>query len=302
MNDEEYLNKVLKGQDLADDSEELKELQQHREDVEKLLRRKFAESNPTIRYGGSKAKGTLIRESYDLDIACYFAHDDTKAGETLEDIYNNVKNALAEEYEVEPKTSAIRLLSKKKETFRKDFHIDVVPGRFTDDSKTDCYLYQNSGEKKRLKTNLQVHIDHVKDSGVVPALRLLKLWKVRKAIRVKQFAFELLGIELLAKKKSTTLSEQVKHVWTEIAAAENPITIKDPANPEGNDLMPLLQPVWQELRSVSKATLKTLEELGWEGVFGPNDETNKDERVRRIASVAAAVAHPTRPYGGTEGE
>jgi hypothetical protein len=302
MGDDEYLNKVLKGQDLADDSEELKELQQHRADVEKLLRKKFAESNPTIRYGGSKAKGTLIRESYDLDIACYFAHDDTKAGETLEDIYNNVKKGLEEEYEVEPKTSAIRLLSKKKETFRKDFHIDVVPGRFTDDTKTDCYLHQNGGDKQRLKTNLQVHIDHVKGSGVVPALRLLKLWKVRKAIRVKQFAFELLGIELLAKKKSAALSEQVKHVWTEIAAAENPITIKDPANPEGNDLMPLLRAVWQELRSVSKATLKTLDESGWEGVFGPVDESDKDERARRVASVAVAVTRPTRPYGGTEGE
>lgn len=300
MSDEEYLNRVLEGQDLADDSEELKELQQHREDVEKLLRRKFSESNPTIRYGGSKAKGTLIRESYDLDIACYFAHDDTKAGETLEDIYNNVKKALAEEYEVEPKTSAIRLLSKKKETFRKDFHIDVVPGRFTDDSKTDCYLYQNGGEKKRLKTNLQVHIDHVKGSGVVPALRLLKLWKTRKAIRVKQFAFELLGIELLAKKKSAPLTEQLKHVWTEIAAAENPIGIKDPANPEGNDLMPLLRGAWQELRAASKATLATLDESGWEGVFGSIDESDKAERVRRIASVAATVARPTRPYGAKE--
>jgi hypothetical protein len=298
MSDDEYLNKVLEGQDLADDSEEMKELRQHRADVESVLRRKFAESNPTIRYGGSKAKGTLIKESYDLDIACYFAHDDTKPGETLEDIYNSVKAALEEEYEVEPKTSAIRLLRKKDGTeFRKGFHIDVVPGRFTDESKSDCYLHQNGGDKQRLKTNLQVHIDHVKDSGVVPALRLLKLWKVRKALRVKQFAFELLGIELLKDKKSASLSEQVKHVWTEIAESEEPIAIKDPANPEGNDLMPFLREAWPELRSASKATLKTLEEQGWEGVFGPLEESDERVRVGKLASAAAAVARPTRPYG-----
>lgn len=297
MTNEEYLNKILANQDLGDDSAELKELQGHRADVERLLRRKFAESSPTIRYGGSKAKGTLIRESYDLDLICYFPNDDTKAGDTLEGVYGNVKKALMEEYEVEPKTSAIRLLSKKKETFRQDFHIDVVPGRFTDVSKTDCYLHQEGGEKERLKTNLQVHVDYVKDSGVVDALRLLKLWKSRKSVRVKQFAFELLGMELLRTRKSAALSAHVKHVWEAIAAAEAPIAIKDPANPEGNDLMPLLRIAWPELRSVSKSTLKTLEEAGWQGVFGLLEESEKSKRVSGLAGAAAAVTRPTRPYG-----
>ena len=106
MTDNEYLQAVLKSQDLADDSAELKALTARREDVEALLRRAFPDSSPTIRYGGSKAKGTLIKESYDLDIVCYFPHDDTTAGDTLEDIYNNVAAALEKDYAVERKRSA----------------------------------------------------------------------------------------------------------------------------------------------------------------------------------------------------
>src|SRR5687767_2863600 len=152
MTPNEYLAEVLSAQTLASNSPELKDLQERRAEVEEHLREHFDDSSPTIRYGGSKAKGTLIKESYDLDIVCYFPHDDTTAGETLEDIYNNVAAALEKDYSVERKRSALRLRDKN----MVDFHIDVVPGSFTDDSETDCFLYQENGEKCRLKTNLQV--------------------------------------------------------------------------------------------------------------------------------------------------
>jgi tRNA nucleotidyltransferase (CCA-adding enzyme) len=128
MTTNEYLQQVLQDQNLADNSTELEALQGHRKDVEVLLRSAFPQSSPTIRYGGSRAKGTLIREAYDLDIICYFEPDDTSAGDGLEDIYNNVKKALEASYMVTDKTSALRLKSKARETMGVDFHIDVVPG------------------------------------------------------------------------------------------------------------------------------------------------------------------------------
>ncbi len=85
MEPQKYLEEILKAQKLEDDSQELKDLQARRKDVEKILRDGFSKASPTIRYGGSKAKDTLIREAYDLDIVCYFPHDDTTAGETLKD-------------------------------------------------------------------------------------------------------------------------------------------------------------------------------------------------------------------------
>ena len=86
MTDMEYLKEILESQNLADDSAELKTLMEQRKDVERILRDAFPDCSPTIRYGGSKAKGTLIKEAYDLDLACYFPHDDETAGSSLEDI------------------------------------------------------------------------------------------------------------------------------------------------------------------------------------------------------------------------
>lgn len=290
MTNNEYLQAVLKSQDLADDSAELKALTARRKGVEALLRNAFPDSSPTIRYGGSKAKGTLIKESYDLDIVCYFPHDDTTAGETLEDIYNNVATALEKDYSVERKRSALRLRDRD----MVDFHIDVVLGRFTDDSKTDCFLYQESGEKCRLKTNLQVHIDTVRDSGVLDAIRLLKLWKVRKALDVKQFAFELLIIDLLSGHKNQSLTEQLSHVWTEFRDLDSPPKVEDPANPSGNDLTPLLDVVWNELGSAASSTLSTIDHNGWEAVFGMVD-TGADKSAA-VKVAVASVATRTRPW------
>jgi len=126
---DQYLKDVLKSQNLAEDSDQLTALRDHRSDVEAILRKKFQDSSPTIRYGGSVAKGTLILESYDLDVICYFKHEDTSAGETLKDIYYSTKAALENDYLIEGKPSALRLKSRDVSEWGTDFHIDVVPGK-----------------------------------------------------------------------------------------------------------------------------------------------------------------------------
>lgn len=290
MTDQEYLDALLKSQDLKDDSKELTELQERRAHVEDLLRAGFPNCSPTIRYGGSKAKGTLIKENYDLDIACYFLNDDTAAGETLKDVYDNAAKILGKEYDVLKKRTALRLRDRK----LIDFHIDVVPGRFTDDKKKDCFLHQEGSDKDRLKTNLTTHIEHIRDSGFVDAIRVLKLWKARKSIDVKQFAFELMIVKLLKGSKKS-LSDQITFVLTELRDRAEAVVIEDPANPAGNDLADLLSTVWSELSSVAKSTLTTLEDGGWEAVFGKlsDDGGDKSARVQRAASV---VTSPSKPW------
>jgi len=292
MDAQKYLENILTNQNLEDESQELKDLQKHRKDVDAILRNGFPKASPTIRYGGSKAKDTLIRESYDLDVVFYLPHDDTGAGETLRDIFENVTKVLAVHYYVDPKTSAVRLKDKQNKI---DFHIDAVPGRYVDDSKSDCFIYQNGAEKDRLKTNLDVHIDHVKNSGVVPAIRLLKLWKTRRGLQAKQFVFELLIIELLKDKKRSDLDAQLKHVWSNLKDAKQPIGVEDPANPAGNDLSPFLKSVWPELSNRSLDTLNLLEQSGWEAIFGPVNDNGNGEHLRR---AAAAVITPTKPWLG----
>jgi hypothetical protein len=291
MTTNEYLTEVLKLQKLTDDSQELKDLQSHRADVEKLLRDAFSDSPPTIRYGGSKAKGTLIKESYDLDLICYFPSNETTAGDSLKEIYDNVAEALRKDYYVTPKNSSLRLSSLDMTIANRDFHIDVVPGRYIDDTETDCFIHQNNADKERLKTNLDTHIAHVKDSEVIDAISLLKLWKTRKAIPLKQFVWELLVIDLLKKKKSASLEDQLKHVWQSIRDAEEPMNVEDPANPSGNDLSGVLSNAWSILSATADSTLRSIENVGWESVFGTIKRTeSKEARVAALASAAGSAS------------
>lgn len=292
----EYLTAVLKAQTLTDDSGELSAIQQHRENVDKLLREQFADSSPTIRYGGSKAKGTMIKESYDLDIICYFPRDNEDAGGTLEDIYNNARAALQKKYVVEPKTSALRLMDADPTRRGLDFHIDVVPGRFTDDSKTDAYLYQSNADKKRLKTNINVHISHVRDSGVTDAIRLVKLWKVRNGIAIKTFILELAVIKLLTNQKKSSLDAQLTHVWTKLRDQIDDLVVEDPANPQGNDLSGALAGAKDSLRTVARRTLSLIESSGWETVFGSVDKKSDNDMQASLRRVASTVSTPTRPW------
>jgi hypothetical protein len=299
MNANEYLTKLLDQQSFADDDLELVELRRRRQEVEDLLRGRFSKSGPTIRWGGSMAKGTMIREAYDGDMTCYFRHDETEAGRTLEEIYDSVATALGEKYDVQRKTSALRVKdpsTKGAKGFAQDLHIDVIPGRFTSDGGDDVFLHRTSGDKQRLKTNLQVHIDHIRDSGVRPAIRLMKLWNVRNGVGAKTFVLELLVVKLLKERKTAGLAQQLEHVWTELREHADSLAVEDPANPSGNDLKPVLDQVRRRLSSVAAATLSLIERSGWEGVFGSVEGDDEGSRRAALKAAAVHVANPTKPW------
>jgi len=275
MTDNEYLKKILEAQTLDSDGKEMKELRSRRDEAEKLLRKKFG-SGPSIRYGGSKAKGTMVKEAYDLDVICYFDNDDDSAGDTLQEIYDSVAEVFEDDYLIERKPSAIRLKSKNSNNWAEDYHTDIVPGRFVDDDRDDVFLYRSSGEKGRQKTNLDVHISHVKTSGVRDAIRLEKLWRKRNNLSIRHFVLELLVIDLLKDKKKLSLTDQLIHFWTEVRDNIEDMTVEDPANPYGNDLSELFNAtVKYELSSMAKETLETIENDGWIKVFGelPEEKT-----------------------------
>lgn len=278
MTDEEYLKKVLESQTLDPDGKEMKELRSRRDDAESRLRKKYG-SGPSIRYGGSKAKGTMNKESYDLDVICYFDNDDASAGDTLQEIYESVAEVFEDDYYIERKPSAIRLKSRNLNNWAEDYHTDIVPGRFVDDERDDVFLYRSSGEKGRQKTNLDVHISHVKKSGVIDPIRLQKLWRARNNLSIRHFVLELLVINLLKEKKNLSLTDQLIHFWTEVRDNVEEMTVEDPANPYGNDLSELFNAtVKYELLSMAKTTLETIENDGWKKVFGelPEEKTQNN--------------------------
>lgn len=302
MKPNDYLKKVLAKQTFDDDAPELKDLRRRREAIRSKLLSHFSDSSPSIRWAGSMAKTTMIRASYDGDLTNYFRHDDTAAGETLEEIYDNTADALSDEYDVERKASALRVKdrsTKPTKGYAEDTHVDVVPGRFIDDDESDVNLRHD--EKRSLKTNLQTHIDHIKGSRVVEAIRLMKLWNVDNGIGAKTFVLELLVVKLLENRKSDGLASQLEHVWSEMRDDPDGLAVEDPANPSGNDLKPDLDKVRYQLSAVARRTLENIDAHGWESVFGPvDDDDGEDEKAKaRRAAAVAAVSTPTRPWCGT---
>jgi hypothetical protein len=301
MNPDEYLKKILEQQTFSDDDPELKELRDRRSELDKKLRTIFWKSSPSIKWAGSMAKGTMIRESYDGDMTCYFSCNEVETGRTLAEIHSAVKESLEDDYLIEVKASALRV--RDKADWTNDLHIDVVVGRYVDGSKSDVFLHRTTGEKERLKTNLQTHIDHIRNSGVTDAIRLMKLWKSRNGIEsAKAFVLELLVVKLLEKQSSLSLSAQLKYIWSKFRDNSDKLAIEDPAN-SNNDLKGILDGCRLFLKSVASSTLSQIENEGWEAVFGSletaRQSDNRVENESRVAALEAAVTSvkvPTKPW------
>lgn len=298
MTPQEYLEQILENEKLDQNSDERKALTERRKEVEKILRDAFSESSPTIRYGGSIAKDTMIKSSYDLDVIYYFPHEDNDAGKSLKEIYESAESALTPHYYVQRKGSSLRLKSRAIEDYGADFHVDVVPGRFTDDDKSDAYLYRSSGDKHRLKTNLQKHIDHVKDSGLTRVIRLTKLWRVKNGLNIRSFVLELMVIEVLKSSRSKDkLDKCLTTLWEKLRDDVDSITVEDPANPTGNDLSELWNDsVKQSLSFAASTTLKLIEQSGWEAVFGKVETVEDSQKAPAIVRSAATISNPAKPW------
>ena len=293
MTDNEYLEAILRAQTLAPGGPELVELQRQREAVEQIISKKLGDANPTVRYGGSKAKNTMNLEAYDLDLLTFFAHDEIGAGETLEDIYNAVADAMSDNYVVERRRSAIRLRDKDLDHYQEDTHIDLVPGRYFDEKCDDAWIYQHQAEKCRLKTNPNVHIEHIRDSGVRPAIRLGKLWNVRTAVGMKTFVLELLIVDLLANRATAKLASQFRYVLEQFRDRDD-LAVVDPAN-GNNDLTPALDAVKGRLQSEAQTTLWRVDNDGWESVFGVIEEADRAETAARV-TASVPVSDQYRPW------
>ena len=103
----------------------------------------------------------------------------------------------------------------------------------------------------------------------------------------------------MKKKKSSGLSTQLSHVWTEFRDKPDTLAVEDPANPNGNDLKPLLDECRSQLSAVASNTLWQIENNGWQSVFGEledEDDPDDDGRKQGLRASAAVVTSRTKPW------
>jgi hypothetical protein len=290
-----YLEELLASQRLDERSAEWKALDEEAERIEAILRAAYPWSALTFTHAGSRAKGAMIREDYDLDEVAYFRNDDNAPGQTLADIYENVAKVVGKHYTVRRKRSALRLGMKD----GRDLKVDLVPGRYIDATMTDVFIHQNEGDKDWLKTNIVKQVARIRGSGCTDEVMLGKLWRTRNSIGVKTFPLELLVIEALRLDGSGSLEQRFAGVLAVFAEDIDSLQIEDPANPYGNDLSYALpDSLRREIARVARNTLAAARQYGWEHVFGKIEPRTRSVASRvQILRSAAAAAVPTRPWG-----
>lgn len=306
MTPSKYLENLLASQDLSEKQE--KALQSHKNEVTAFLREEFGDE-PVIKYAGSREKGTMICDRYDLDIVCYFPSSDERS---LKEIREDVVTQLSEKYLLTHKSSAERILDLRGVDAPGDFHIDVVPGRFIKDTK-DVFLHVAQGDKERMQTNLKIHINHIVDSGCVPIIRLVKLWSHRNNIKIRTFVLELFVVQALSgyQNKGDLRKGFIKALEAfrdDFASAQ----LVDPAN-TNNIVSQLVDD--SEKRAISQAaeavleTIKDSDEVEkWQNAFADDTSDSKSSSgASALASTAVAYTagstfKPNRPWGGYDSE
>ncbi len=283
---EKFLQDLLATQDLTPAQEAA--LQAHKEEITNYLRKEFG-SDPIIKYAGSREKGTMISEYYDLDVVCYFPSSDAR---TLKEIRESVASHLAKEYRLHHKASAERILDLKSASTPANYHIDVVPGRFIEGSK-DVFLHVAYGDKERMQTNLKTHITYIRDSGCVDIIRLIKLWACRNTIQIKSFILEIFIVRVLeGSKNKSKLKESIIEVFEAFKNNFETMKLVDPAN--SNNVVSTI------MSDIEKATVKLFAEQMLNNIEKADTvDTWKDifkEKAKATTSPKPIVA-PLKPWG-----
>ncbi len=230
-----------------------KRLANLRDRVEKALRAKHG-SEPKIRYAGSYAKGTMIRDSFDLDIVMYFPHTDTRS---LKEMFLSVYRSLkAAGHKVQPKTVSLQIGTGA-------LHVDVVPAHAHDASFKYASLFRRD-TKSPLKTSIDDHIDAVKKSGARDIIKLMKVWRVQRSLtKWKTFALEQIVIRALDGEREEDLAFGMIKTLEFIEANIREIRLVDPANSNNEIEMP--KALRFRLQMVAQHTLNSI----WKKILLP---------------------------------
>lgn len=294
-----FLSKLLTYQRLDDSSSEVKDLVREVEDLKKLITDEFSSSSAIFREGGSKAKGTMVRCAYDYDLSVYADSESTAIGATLDDMADSIEKCLEKKYTIKSKTVALQVLMKSKDGDGGRIGADVVVGRYVDSTRADAYLAYHGSEKDRLKTNLNKHIEHVKNSGCIDIIRLMKIWKVARGLdEIKTFPMELATIKLLGEADAPKYGLSQRLYWSldRLGAVAESMGIEDPANPSGNNIERFFGPSERKLlREQAMKAAKLAEGEGWEKVFAGIDAGESKSKAALLATGVSSIA-PVRAW------
>lgn len=136
---------------------------------------------------GSFAKGTANRSGTDIDLFISLYSSTTMS---LRDIYNSLFSYM-QGVGYSPRKQNVSIGIRVN-----NYDVDLVPGKRQDNVSSDHSIYRHRADTWT-KTNIQKHIQVVRNANRISETRILKLWRNQHSLDFPSFYLELATIEAL---------------------------------------------------------------------------------------------------------
>jgi len=285
MTNHEYLQSILDEEKIDHTVEETKTT---RKEIKDFLINHYKDDKTISHiYAGSIAKGTAINCGYDIDIGILFNNEDFSS---LQEMFDDVKKTLEKEYSkanTREQNVSIRVELNSHE-------IDVVPGKRIINDKTDVNLYVSRDDNNRLKSNLDTHVNEIKDFEELETIRLLKIWKIRKGFKFKSFGLELMIKKAFENQNLIGLDNKFEYMMNYIVDNIDNIVLIDPAN-SNNDIAETIKETHKtKIKKYARRALNCIKNDSWKTIFDDSDGqclNNEDAKA-----LSSAFINTPKPY------
>jgi len=211
------------------------QIKRYRNSIEKVLKNELNRYNIRIYYAGSYAKNTGMKNSLDLDLVIRFPSTiRNSAKECYELVYKVLKR---NNWSPRRKNAAIRISNLSLPGETKLEHADIVPEKQISNTEY-CNLWLNR-ENRALKTSVHRHLEEIRKLGMLDLIRLLKYWKSQHNLKYPSFILEQCLIRWAKDEPNNASKDIITRLQTHInyiARRIQNISLKDPANPNGNTI------------------------------------------------------------------
>lgn len=173
-----------------------------------------------LSFSGSYAKGTGVLGTTDIDLFISLKSDTPS---NLKDLYESLYKLATNQF-WSPRRQNVSIGI----TYNGS-KIDLVPARIQAGYQNYHSLYR-SKKDSWTQTNVSLQIDKVKNSGRVNEIRAVKIWRNLHSLDFPSFFLEMMVIDALYQRSTTTLAENVIAALRYISNSIQSTRIVDPSN------------------------------------------------------------------------
>ena len=173
-----------------------------------------------VEFSGSYAKGTGVKGSTDVDL---FISLDPQTPGTLKEIYDSLYNYVAQNGYA-PRRQNVSIGIK-----HNNLSVDLTPGKKQAGNTNDHSIFRNKAQSWT-QTNIQAHINLIKQSGRIDEIRTTKIWRNLNQLEFPSFYLELAVLEALSGRNRNQLATNVLTVLEYLRDSFVNSRIIDPAN------------------------------------------------------------------------